>query len=1106
MRKQPAVSGLILLTSFLFVLPSLISAQVTRTTIDAKVERTYAFKIGQTGPVRDYLDAQATSNDKLRLLKNEKPTYVRNFIGRERKEIKEGAFPRGADPLLKEETTRSAGLLIEPEFVIEGIDQGQAGSGVPDCNGAVSDLYYIETTNSTWLQVYDLLGNPVGDAFRANAIWEQIGFTSRGDPVILFDQEADRWFMTEFPSSSRVLIGISDTNDPLGTWTAYAFQTPSFPDYPHYGIWDNAYVLTTNEGGGTLAYYLFNREDLLTGQDTVDMQRFTTPRPVGGFFVATPVDWIGHLAPADSTKPMVMHVNDDGWGAPEDVLEIYEISVDWDDETQSVVEKTVLVTAPFDTDLCSEAGAGFACIPQPNGQGIDGIPDIILNKIEYRNFGTHSSIVLNFGVDVTGDQDSGIRWMELRKTGGSPWEIYQEGTVGSQDGENRFMGGISIDSKGNIGLAYSVSSEVTFPSLRYTGRFASDPLGEMTIDEFEFGTGGGSMNGGRYGDYHSMSVDPQDIFWYTGEYVISNGFWGTKNVAFRLERFASDIGPVAVVGPEDSPDLDLEPLTVSVRNFGIMPQTEFQIGYSFDGGATITEDVTIDTLFTDSVYIHTFQDQIQFDAFGGYPLVVFTSMLSDSNTFNDTSDFVIHKLSINDAEVYAIDGITQIVCDTFLDVDIFLRNNGQAPLTSVDIVISVNSEDQPAIPWTGSLETGEMTKVKGTFMNLIDGINDVSVKTFNPNGVDDQDETNDRIDVDVNVTEGGIGVSLRLLTDLFPSETSWELQDLDGNILFSDGPLSSPESEHIDDWCLELDSCYQFILFDSYGDGITAQGVSGDFVIVNSDGGVLASLGNPDFGSELVTEFCVSTGCALSANITVAHESLPGANNGLINIFAGGGAAPFQFSIDGGLTFQSQPTFAGLAPGIYNILVIDAGGCEVTDVKEVLACTMQIMFETTSASGSDQADGSILVQTEGNSGKVKYSIDGGTFQDEALFENLLPGTYYMAVRDSVRCTIGDSVVVSFTVSLEVTTQGQLIKVFPNPSKGDFYIEIEGLSDVYLLKFHVMDESGRVIKTQEAGNFSGVIKSYFTINNAPPGVYFLRFEHPDIDRLVRVIKL
>jgi hypothetical protein len=426
-------------------------------------------------------------------------------------------------------------------------------------------------------------------------------------------------------------------------------------------------------------------------------------------------------------------------------------------------------------------------------------------------------------------------------------------------------------------------------------------------------------------------------------------------------------------------------------------------------------------------------------------------------------------------------------------------------LTSFDVNISTNGTEQAPISWAGSLEIGDMIAVDATIFGLSDGVNDVIVNTSNPNGEDDQDKSNDRIDLELNVASGGVGVSLNLLTDLFPAETSWELQDLDGNILFSDGPLNSPETVHTRDWCLELDSCYRFVIFDSYGDGMSAQGVDGDFVIINSDGGVLASLDNPSFGSESITEFCVSTGCSLSANINIAHETKPGASNGLINIFAGGGSPPFQFSIDGGVTFGNSPVFAGLPPGVYQIVIIDQGGCEVTNEITLLACTMQVMYDVLNASGAAESDGSITVSTEGSSGAVKYAINGGSFQESPLFENLAAGSYLIESKDSVRCTIEDTVVVEFTSSLQYTTQGQLIRVFPNPSKGDFYFEIEGLPKVYSLKFQVIDENGRVVMTQNAGNFSGVVKGYFTMNTAPAGMYFLRFDHPELDRLVRLIK-
>ncbi|MDX1410128.1 MAG: hypothetical protein R3330_18390, partial [Saprospiraceae bacterium] len=364
---------------------------------------------------------------------------------------------------------------------------------------------------------------------------------------------------------------------------------------------------------------------------------FTVPRISGpGFQVLTPVSWIGDSLPPDGMNPMVMRMNDDAWGAPADRLELYSIDVDWSNEANSVVTETLIPTAPFDAEFCSVSGPGFTCVPQPNGVGIDGIPWVIMHRMKYRRFAEHSAIVLNFTVDVSGDDDAGIRWIELRADSTDDWTIYQEGTVGTLDGENRFMGGISIDGKGNIGLGYNVSSETTWPSLRFTGRRASDPLGEMSVEEYEFAAGTGGVNGARFGDYASMSVDNQNMFWYAGEYVTTGPEWRTRIVGFKLLREQVDIGPVELAAPVNAPDLESENVTVGIINHGIQPQTTFDIGYVFEGGAPVIESVTIDSLFTDSVYMHTFAEPVTFAGFGDYSLMVYTSMVSDSNTINDT--------------------------------------------------------------------------------------------------------------------------------------------------------------------------------------------------------------------------------------------------------------------------------------------------------------------------------------------------------------------------------------------------------------------------------------------------------------------------------------
>jgi subtilase family serine protease len=90
-----------------------------------------------------------------------------------------------------------------------------------------------------------------------------------------------------------------------------------------------------------------------------------------------------------------------------------------------------------------------------------------------------------------------------------------------------------------------VAGALTFPSIRYTGRLAGDPLNTMTLGEADLIVGSGSQlnASGRWGDYSSLVVDPVDdcTFWYTQEYyaVTSDAGWRTRIGSFSLPGCAS---------------------------------------------------------------------------------------------------------------------------------------------------------------------------------------------------------------------------------------------------------------------------------------------------------------------------------------------------------------------------------------------------------------------------------------------------------------------------------------------------------------------------------------------------------------------------------------
>ena len=99
-------------------------------------------------------------------------------------------------------------------------------------------------------------------------------------------------------------------------------------------------------------------------------------------------------------------------------------------------------------------------------------------------------------------------------------------------------GSIGMDKAGDIAVGYSVSSKSTYPSISYTGRVPTDPLGTMESEALIQGGHGSQTNLNRWGDYSSISIDPVDdcTFWYTTEYLLANGSfnWHTRIASFKF--------------------------------------------------------------------------------------------------------------------------------------------------------------------------------------------------------------------------------------------------------------------------------------------------------------------------------------------------------------------------------------------------------------------------------------------------------------------------------------------------------------------------------------------------------------------------------------------
>lgn len=462
---------------------------------------------------------------------------------REPKPVKRGSGKAAGfrDPVLQD----TLPLAMMPATLVnfDGVNN-RDGVLPPDTNGDVGPNHYVQWVNLS-LAVYSKSGTLLLGPTNGNTIFT--GFTgpcetsNDGDPVVLYDELADRWMLTQFALPNYPAgpfyqcVAVSKTGDPTGQYHRYQFAFDKMNDYPKLGVWPDGYYLAINQFAARTGSWagqgvaVFEREKMLAGQ-AARMVYFdmASDGSLGGML---PSDFDGTPPPAGA--PNVFMQFDDS----PDQMQLWEFHADWANTANATfTKKTPLSLAAFDPNLCNYSRS---CIPQGGTSAkLDAISDRLMFRLQYRNFGSYETWVVNHSVDATSSDRAGVRWYEIRKANNA-YSVYQQGTY-SPDTTHRWMGSAAMDSAGNIAIAYNTSSSGSYPSVRYTGRLATDPLGVMTQAEADIvvGSGGQTSTSSRWGDYSMLAVDPSDgcTFWATLEYIATTGSapWRTRIASFKF--------------------------------------------------------------------------------------------------------------------------------------------------------------------------------------------------------------------------------------------------------------------------------------------------------------------------------------------------------------------------------------------------------------------------------------------------------------------------------------------------------------------------------------------------------------------------------------------
>jgi hypothetical protein len=349
----------------------------------------------------------------------------------------------------------------------------------PDNDGAVGARHYVQMNNVSF-EIFDKrTGATVLGPLPNVAIWSSAkdaagnprsicGKNNDGDPIVLYDHQADRWILSQFALGAfepgppflfglggYQCIAVSTSGDPTGSYYLYefeivpgSFELPSFGlnDYPKLGVWPDGIYLSTNEylaspaSGFQFAFQAasataIDKWAMYFGKPAKAV-KFLLPPPTSPdqpfHFSLQPSHWEGQRPPQPSFGGG-KHGNERGgqlWFAPTPNIFIQNMDYEtWGPfpptvqpdgihhwalhanfhkpERSRLVDLGLIETPPFDSLGAFIYDASGLAVPQPGtATTLDVLGQFTMTRAQYRSFPSHDSIVGNVATCVLPSGDT----------------------------------------------------------------------------------------------------------------------------------------------------------------------------------------------------------------------------------------------------------------------------------------------------------------------------------------------------------------------------------------------------------------------------------------------------------------------------------------------------------------------------------------------------------------------------------------------------------------------------------------------------------------------------------------------------------------------------
>lgn len=442
----------------------------------------------------------------------------------------------------------------------------------PDTNGAVGPNHVVELLN-VGFQVYSKTGTSFAPLISLQSFWSSLGTgagqpaSSLFDPKILYDQYEDRWVVVTDGAdgiNAWILVGISLTDDPTGSWNLFAIQAnindgagnnhiTHFADFPGFGLDPNNLVITNNifTTSGSFVHadaWVINKSSLIAGGTLiqgVDYALFHDPGNTFGLagFTFQPTHTFGQ-----TSVSAVNYLVDEGWTSTTDsslrfirLQDIVGVGAGASLNTTGWFQVTGYNFSKLDATQPN-------CSVRINTNDTRILNAVVRNEKVWTTHGVGVGVVPTTAAPTRAE----IAWYEFDPAVAAPFPGGAPNQMGkiSDSSLYFYFPSIAVNKNECVAVGFSGSDSSTFASAYYTLRTPTQAPGVMQpIQLLKSGEGTYNKDFGvpgrnRWGDYSGTVIDPVDdeTFWTVQEYArnspttscpANSGVWGTWWGAFE---------------------------------------------------------------------------------------------------------------------------------------------------------------------------------------------------------------------------------------------------------------------------------------------------------------------------------------------------------------------------------------------------------------------------------------------------------------------------------------------------------------------------------------------------------------------------------------------